>query len=197
MKRLIASVLLLVSGLFATSQLRAADVYVSAYVSLRAGPYIGYPRLAVLNPGVSLVLYGCLDDWSWCDVGYLGDRGWVSANYLSIYYDDRRVLLPDYAVRIGVPVVVFSLPVYWSAHYRNRPWYPERHRWERLEREQRTRRVLRPAVPPPPGLRSPQPDRRGISPQPPARVRPAPLPDRKVPRKRADHGGGGGGSGGT
>lgn len=203
MKRIVASLLFLFVGCIGVSQARAADVYVSAYVSLRAGPYVDYPRLMVLSPGVRLVLYGCLDDWSWCDVSYMGDRGWVSANYLDLYYDGRRVLLPHYAVQLGLPVVVFSLPVYWSTHYRHRPWYPERARWERMERERRTHRVEGSMLPPShispapseqdrpamPAVRSAPARPRNAAP-PNSVLKKAPPARKKAPKKPSDHGGG-------
>ena len=81
--------------------------------------------------GVDVVVYGCLNDWSWCDVGFSGHRGWVVGDYLRYNYRGRIVWLPQYAAAIGVPVVTFVFSSYWGSHYRSRPWYRERERWER------------------------------------------------------------------
>ncbi|HEY8614523.1 MAG TPA: hypothetical protein VIL69_24945 [Roseomonas sp.] len=37
--------------------------------------------------------------------------------------------LPQYAPRVGLPVVTFSFGDYWRDHYRDRSWYAERDRW--------------------------------------------------------------------
>src|SRR5580698_4218906 len=47
----------------------AADVY--------AGPDNSYPPVAQLDPDTPIQVMGCLDDWSWCDVGFDGNRGWL------------------------------------------------------------------------------------------------------------------------
>lgn len=109
----------------------AADGYISAYVNLRAGPDARYPRVTLLRPGMAVTIYGCLDSWSWCDVGVDGWRGWISAAYVRYPYRDQRVVVASYGPRIGLPIVGFVLGTYWGDHYRNRTWYGERDRWER------------------------------------------------------------------
>jgi len=81
--------------------------------------------------GAYVEVYGCLPDYTWCDVGIYGSRGWVAATYLQYYWGDQWVYLPAYAPRIGVPIVTFVLGTYWGDHYRHRSWYRERERWER------------------------------------------------------------------
>ncbi|MES1955850.1 SH3 domain-containing protein [Salinisphaera hydrothermalis] len=108
----------------------ASYAVVSASVDLRAGPRVGYPVLYVLRPGVRVLIHGCLDDYSWCDVSALDYRGWVYADYLDYEYDNRRVTIAGYGPQIGIAIVVFSLGDYWSHHYRQRPWYRERHSYE-------------------------------------------------------------------
>lgn len=100
--------------------------YVGARVNLYAGPQAGYPVVEVLPPGATVGVYGCLDDYSWCDVSFGGYRGWVYSNYLDEYYGNRWVPIAQYGPAIGIGIVTFGLFNYWSAHYAHRPWYHDR-----------------------------------------------------------------------
>jgi len=73
---------------------------------------------------------GCLSDYTWCDVTFGGNRGWVYAGELAYTYQSRRVPILDYGPRIGLPVITFSLGNYWDHYYRGRSWYHDRDRWE-------------------------------------------------------------------
>jgi hypothetical protein len=53
----------------------------------------------------------------------------VYAADLGYAYQNNRVAIIEYGSRLGLPVVAFSLPAYWDAHYRGRPWYRERDVW--------------------------------------------------------------------
>src|SRR5213078_1805973 len=65
----------------------------------------------------------------WCDVNFADSRGWVYAADLGYPYQNNRVVIIEYGPRLGIPVVAFSLPAGWDAHYRGRPWYRERDVW--------------------------------------------------------------------
>ncbi|MDE1898141.1 MAG: SH3 domain-containing protein [Xanthomonadaceae bacterium] len=163
----------------------AADGYVNGYVNLRAGPDTRYPRIMTLRPGTAIAVYGCLDNWSWCDVGTQGERGWIAGDFVQYPYNNQRVVLSTYGARIGIPIVSFVLNAYWGDHYSNRSWYGERQRWEQPGR----------------GYRQPRP---GYRPQPNDRTRPHYPPrrqDNQHPQPGGpDHGhgpqGGGPGHGG-
>src|SRR5438046_2265725 len=101
--------------------LRDVDVY--------AGPSSEFPPVARLAPNSPVRVVGCLGDWSWCDVGFADNRGWVYAADLGYPYQGNRVAIIEYGPRIGLPVVSFSLQAYWDAHFRGRPWYGEREQW--------------------------------------------------------------------
>lgn len=92
-------------------------------VNLRAGPGTVYPIVVTLRAGAPLAVHGCLADRSWCDVGWRGQRGWVSANFLQVEYQERYVALRPAIVPVaGIGVVAFD-EAYWQRHYIRKPWY--------------------------------------------------------------------------
>ncbi len=135
----LASVLLAIP--FATS---AQDAFTTRSVNVRAGPDTSYPAVATLGGGAPVQVMGCLDDWSWCDVGFEDNRGWVYAPYLSYVYQGARVPFYTYAPSFGIPIIGFSIGSYWDRYYRGRSWYGRRDYWERREP-----RHARPSGPPP------------------------------------------------
>lgn len=122
----------------------AADAaFTTGNVNMRAGPSTAYPRILTIPRGAAVEVMGCLSDWNWCDTGWRGYRGWVSASYLEMLYQQRRVYVPEYAPRIGVPVITFEFGSYWDRWYRDRPWYRDRDRWERRRDRDDDRRRFR------------------------------------------------------
>ena len=121
----------------------AQQAFTSQYVNMRAGPAADYPVVTTLPQGTSLMVQGCVNDFTWCDV-LLPDsgRGWVSAEYLSYPYQGNNVPVRNWGATIGIPIVVFGLGAYWASHYRDRPWYNNQSQWDR-----------------PPNVRPPRPDR--------------------------------------
>jgi uncharacterized protein YraI len=112
--------------------------------SVRAGPDTSYPEVAELDAYTPIQVMGCLDDWSWCDVAFGDDRGWVYAPDITYAYQGGYVPFYSYAPGLGVPVVAFSLDSYWGSHYHDRPWYSQREEWAH-----RPMHHLRPSGPPP------------------------------------------------
>jgi uncharacterized protein YraI len=98
-------------------------------VDVFAGPSGEFPPIAQLPPSYRVEIFGCLGDWSWCDVGFAGDRGWIYAADLVVPYQGSRVAIIEYGPRIHLHIVSFSLLAYWDAHYRSRPFYRERTVW--------------------------------------------------------------------
>ena len=137
MKRVLSTAALSLS-FFATTAAIAGEGYVTTNVRLRAGPDSGYPDVAMLYAGTPVVIEGCVDGWSWCDVINGDYRGWMPANYLQQEYEGRRVLIPEYGVRIGIPVITFVFGSYWDSNYRHRSWYGERERWSRVTPQYQT-----------------------------------------------------------
>lgn len=109
----------------------ASQGYVVADISLQAGPDEAYPSIDMLYAGTPVSIQGCLSGWTWCDVVAAGgDRGWVPGTFLEETYGGRRVVIIDYGPRIGIPVVSFSLGLYWDRYYHNRPFYTQRREWQ-------------------------------------------------------------------
>ncbi len=52
-----------------------------------------------------------------------GDRGWVSADHLDYFYNNRYVYFPDYVDVIDYPVAWFDLNTYWDDYYGGEPWF--------------------------------------------------------------------------
>lgn len=102
----------------------AATVAVAtSNVNLRAGPSTAYPAVIVVPAGASITTYGCLADYSWCDISLGSARGWVAARYIQVVYRGAPVVLsPVVAPAIGLTVVAFN-KVYWDTHYAAYPWY--------------------------------------------------------------------------
>jgi uncharacterized protein YraI len=111
----------------------AQEGYTTRSVNVRAGPDTSYPAVAVLGGGAPVQVMGCLDDWSWCDVVFGYNRGWVYAPYLNYVYQGVRVPFYTYAPSFGIPIISFSVGSYWDRYYRGRPWYGRRDYWERRE----------------------------------------------------------------
>lgn len=98
-------------------------------VNLRAGPGIYYPVIVVVPTHAPIAILGCLGDYTWCDVVFQGDRGWMRSIYLKKWYRGYYYALRDWAPRLGLRVVAFDIGPYWDSYYRDRPFYRDRGRW--------------------------------------------------------------------
>jgi uncharacterized protein YraI len=162
---------------FAPLAAMADSAWVTTPANLRAGPDVGYPSIAVLPAGTEVELYGCVDDWSWCDVETANERGWISAGLLDYDWDGQQVDVYDYGPQLSLPIVSFVFGTYWDNYYRGRPWYRQRNHWSNYHPVYRPRPPHRPVPHLPP--RQPRPPHHADRPKP----RPStPLPARPVPR---------------
>ncbi|RWX74464.1 SH3 domain-containing protein [Neorhizobium lilium] len=117
-----------------------------ANVNMRSGPSTAYPAVAVVPVGAPVTINGCMSSVNWCDVSFVGGRGWVSGNYVKANYRSNRVYVaPNYYQGLGIPSVTFEVDNYWDRYYRDRNFYRERDRWRRYDW-----RSERPLPPPPP-----------------------------------------------
>jgi uncharacterized protein YraI len=116
--------------LLAPALAQAAEGVVVETTSLFAGPDSQFPPVDQVPAGTSVQVNGCLTGYTWCDVSFQNDRGWISGQALEILYQSRRVrvveITPDIVI---VPFVSFEFHTYWDEHYRDRPFYGERDRY--------------------------------------------------------------------
>ena len=75
-------------------------------------------------------MFGCLSDYTWCDVALPGVRGWIDAQLIDYPYQGGYAPLLEYGAIIGVPITGFAIGAYWDRYYRHRPWFHDRDRWE-------------------------------------------------------------------
>ncbi|MCW5772579.1 MAG: hypothetical protein KIT16_13135 [Rhodospirillaceae bacterium] len=127
------------AALAATATPAAAytNAYTTAPVYMRTGPDTAYPPVAVVPPNAPVIVYGCLGGWSWCDASWGPNRGWIAGMYLGAQYQNRPYPWTYAAPRYNVPIITFFFGNYWDTHYRGRPWYPQRDRWNRWDRDRR------------------------------------------------------------
>jgi uncharacterized protein YraI len=107
----------------------AENAITTGSVSVRAGPDNSYPEVAYLDPDTPIQVMGCLDDWSWCDVAFEDNRGWLYAPLITYEYKGGYVPFYSYAPALGVPIVAFSIDSYWGSYYHDRSWYAQREEW--------------------------------------------------------------------
>jgi len=130
----------------------AQNAYTARPMNVRAGPNRDYPLVAQVDAGTPLDVHGCLDGWSWCDVSFDGNRGWMYGGGISFEYNGGRVPLYSYGPQLGLPIITFSLGTYWGQYYRGRPWYAQRNTWAHRNFPPPAR-LARPAGRPQPGPR--------------------------------------------
>lgn len=110
---------------FASGAALAGNGYSITNLNLRAGPGLDFRVVTTIPRETPVEIYGCLEAFDWCDVGWTNYRGWVSADYLSWYNGGRYYGVQDHGRRSGLTVVAFDFG-YWDLYYRDYPWYRDR-----------------------------------------------------------------------
>lgn len=107
----------------------AQNAYTAKPMNVHAGPDRSYPLVAQVDQGTPLDVHGCLDGWSWCDVSFEGNRGWMYGGGIYFENNGNDVWLYSYGPQVGLPIITFSLNSYWGQYYQGRPWYGQRNTW--------------------------------------------------------------------
>jgi uncharacterized protein YraI len=116
MKLGIAFALVLAAGLAGPAAAQSRTGYTNADANLRTGPDSGYPRIKAVPYGERVEIHGCINDWSWCDVEWRRDRGWMAAAFLETDLNGRRVVVVDNGPNLAWPILTFALTAYWYDH---------------------------------------------------------------------------------
>jgi uncharacterized protein YraI len=168
MKRIFLA-FIVVAGWFGGAAVHAGPAYTQGILHMRAGPSADYPLVTSLAPNTLVNVNGCLDDWTWCDVDWGPNRGWVYGAFLFFDYQNQRVPVLQYGPQLGIGIIAFSLGDYWGRYYPGRPWYRQRNYW--MHRPPPPHRPR----PPPPRPTPPRPAPPPPRPKPPPAVRPPPA----------------------
>ena len=133
MKRLLAVVGLALAAAvpMATPAAAQSQGWVVTNVNMRSGPGTEYPPILVVPAGAPVTVFGCLEGYGWCDVAFEDARGFVAGSLLSFEYQNVRRPVVEIGPQLALPIISFSLGNYWDSHYRSRPFYRDRDRWER------------------------------------------------------------------
>jgi len=126
---LAGAALMVMSGLPLAAHADTMQGYTNSSAELLAGPGSDFPAVAHVASGVNIDIMGCVNGFTWCDVSWNGNRGWIDANYLDSIYKDRHVKVTEYGSQEKLPVVVFEQKSYWDNYYRDQPFYTEHRYW--------------------------------------------------------------------
>ena len=103
----------------------AAPGHSSGNVNLRAGPGINYPVVGTIPARQPIQIEGCLEGWSWCNVFWRGNYGWVSGRFTEPVRDSSA----RDGIGYSVPAVTYDMRGYWDRHYSAMPFYSEREKY--------------------------------------------------------------------
>lgn len=123
--------------------------------TLRAGPGTNFPSIDQVSRGDDLNIYGCTEDYAWCDVSVNDERGWFPGSRIDYLDDGREVVISEVGPSIGIAILGFSVGEYWGAHYHNRSFYRQERRFENFNRYSGPGRPQQPG--PRPGVNAPRP----------------------------------------
>lgn len=89
-------------------------------LNLRVGPGPTYDVLDTIPTGTSVVVYGCVEGLTWCDVEWNGTRGWVYSTYIF------AGTAPVAQAPTPPPIVVYNGEEYFNQYYQTQTFYNNR-----------------------------------------------------------------------
>jgi uncharacterized protein YraI len=137
MKKLIplagaAAVMLMASAALAAgtaTTTTATTWYAPSVNQLHSGPDATFPVVASVPANAQMTVYGCLQNWSWCDVAWNDQRGWLPGSSIQTVYQSKPAYITEVAPAMNVPVETYSTATYWDTHYQSAPFYTQRERY--------------------------------------------------------------------
>ena len=126
---LAVSAIALALGLPSAAHAAGIKGYTNSAAELLAGPRADYPSVSHVESGVNVDVIGCVQGFTWCDVSWNGNRGWIDGRYLDSIYKDHRANVVELGPQENLPVVTFEQRSYWDSNYHDRPFYTEHRYW--------------------------------------------------------------------
>jgi uncharacterized protein YraI len=98
----------LIGLVMATSAFAQTQATAWSDLNLRAGPGPTYKIRGVIPANETVVVDGCLEGASWCNVTYAGMQGWASGTYLTANVDNAPMALTLAGPRVVLNTVTYS-----------------------------------------------------------------------------------------
>lgn len=87
-----------------SSAFAAVTATATTDLNLRSGPTTNSEVLGTISSGGQVILNGCVEGRSWCEVEYEGQTGFASANYLTADLNGSRVVVQDNLGPLGIAI---------------------------------------------------------------------------------------------
>ena len=107
----------------------SSSIWNTGMAEVRAGPDESFPAVGALRNGEFVQVYGCVEDYQWCDISDDNLRGWMSARHLTYRSENQPLVIADHGPSLALPVLTFVLAAYWADYYRDRHWYHKHSNW--------------------------------------------------------------------
>lgn len=76
-------------------------------LNMRRGPNTSYAVIRAIPASATVSVYRCIENYTWCEVGYAGSTGWASARYLQSPQYGQRI--PSVGEQLGLAIINFIL----------------------------------------------------------------------------------------
>lgn len=83
----------------------AQDAVVVTDLNMRAGPGPEYEVITAIPGNESVVIHGCTESMSWCQVSWGGQQGWAFAEYIAYADGADRVVVAEAGPRFEIPII--------------------------------------------------------------------------------------------